>query len=215
MSNASASDDRRFAPAASRNREPILGVFRMRVNADARVLEIGSGSGEHAVHICTALPGIDWQPSDPDPASRASIAAWIGRTGLANVRAPLDIDVRAPAWGVEARAPYDAIVSINMIHIAPWASALGLLDGAARLLREGGVLFLYGPFMRGGVHTAPSNAAFDARLREENPEWGVRNLDNVLAAARERGLRFVAAVAMPANNYSVIIERMRRERAER
>jgi cyclopropane fatty-acyl-phospholipid synthase-like methyltransferase len=200
-------DARRFAPAAARNREPILEVFRARIDPRAKVLEIGSGSGEHAMHLCAAMPGLDWQPTDPDPASRASIAAWIAHTGLANVRAPLDLDVRSASWGVESRAPFDCIVSINMIHIAPWASTLGLLDGAARLLREGGRLFLYGPFMRGGVHTAPSNAAFDERLRGENPEWGVRDLDAVIAEASARGLRFAEAVGMPANNLSVLFER--------
>ena len=201
-------DLRRFAPAASRNREPILTVFRERVSADARVLEIGSGSGEHAIHLCAALPGLDWQPSDPDPASRASITAWIAHAGTDNIRAPLDIDVLAARWGVEARAPFDAIVSINMIHIAPWECALALLEGAARLLCEDGVLFLYGPFKRGGVHTAPSNAAFDERLRSENAQWGVRDLDEIVREASGRGLRFIEAVEMPANNLSVVFRRV-------
>jgi cyclopropane fatty-acyl-phospholipid synthase-like methyltransferase len=200
-------DLRRFAPAASRNREPILAVFRTRVPADARVLEIASGSGEHSIHLCTALPELDWQPSDPDPSSRRSIAAWIAHSGLANVRAPIDIDVRAHRWGVEEREPFDAIVSINMIHIAPWECALALLDGTARLLREDGVLFLYGPFKRGGAHTAPSNAAFDERLRDENPQWGVRDLDEIVVQAATRGLHFMEAVEMPANNLSVVFRR--------
>jgi SAM-dependent methyltransferase len=202
-------DLRRFASAASRNREPILTVLRTCVPADARVLEIGSGSGEHAIHFCAALPGLDWQPSDRDPASRESIAAWIAHSALGNVRAPLDIDVRTSRWGVEARAPFDAIVSINMIHIAPWECSLALLEGAARLLREDGTLFLYGPFMRGGVHTAPSNAAFDERLRSENAQWGVRDLDDIVAAAVPHGLALGEVVAMPANNYSVIFHRVR------
>ena len=200
-------DARRFAPAAGRNREPILEVLRARVSANARVLEIGSGSGEHAVHICAALPGLDWQPSDPDPASRASIAAWIAHARLTNIRPPLDIDVHAATWGVEDRAPFDVIVSINMIHIAPWSAALALLDGARRLLRDGGMLFLYGPFMRSGQHTAPSNAAFDERLRSENPEWGVRDLDEVGRVADSHGLNRVELVTMPANNYIAIFER--------
>ena len=201
-------DPRRFAPAASRNREPILAVFRTRVSPEARVLEIGSGSGEHAIQLCAALPGLDWQPSDPDPASRESIVAWIAHTGLGTVRTPLDIDVRAAHWGVEARAPFDVIVSINMIHIAPWECTLALLEGAARLLRDDGVLFLYGPFTRGGAHTAPSNAAFDERLRNENAEWGVRDLDEVVTAAATRGLRFSEVVEMPANNLSVLFRRV-------
>jgi cyclopropane fatty-acyl-phospholipid synthase-like methyltransferase len=208
-------DARRFAPAASRNREPILEVLRARVSPNARVLEIGSGSGEHAVHVCAALPVIDWQPSDPDPANRASIAAWIAHSGLANVRPPLDIDVHSASWGVEERAPFDAIVSINMIHIAPWSATLALLDGAARLLGAGGSLFLYGPFMRIGRHTAPSNAAFDERLRSENPAWGVRDLDEIALTAEPRGLRFVEAVAMPANNISVLFERVAGDESKR
>jgi SAM-dependent methyltransferase len=143
-------DARRFAPAATRNREPILEVLRARVPVGARVLEIGSGSGEHAVYVCAALPELDWQPSDPDPASRASIAAWTAYAGLGNIRPPLDIDVHAATWGMEECDPFDLIVSINMIHIAPLSATLALLEGAARLLREGGTLFLYGPFMRGG-----------------------------------------------------------------
>jgi cyclopropane fatty-acyl-phospholipid synthase-like methyltransferase len=200
-------DARRFAAAAGRNRDPILAVFRTRVAADARVLEIGSGSGEHAVHLCTALPGLDWQPSDPDPANRESMMAWIDHSGLSNVRPPLDIDVRAATWGVEAIAPFDVVVSINMIHVAPWQCALALLEGAARLLRESGVVFLYGPFMRGGAHTAPSNAAFDERLRNENSQWGVRDLDDVVRAGSELGLHCVDVVPMPANNLSVILRR--------
>jgi cyclopropane fatty-acyl-phospholipid synthase-like methyltransferase len=200
-------DARHFAAAAGRNREPILDVLRAHLSPDARVLEIGSGTGEHAVHFCAALPGLDWQPSDPDPGCRASIAAWIAHTGLRNVRAPLDLDVRASTWGeAEARAPYDCVVSINMIHIAPWDCALALLDGAARVLRAGGMLFLYGPFKRGGAHTAPSNAAFDARLRGENPGWGVRDLDDVVREAASRGLALAEIVEMPANNLSVLFE---------
>lgn len=200
-------DTRHFAAAAGRNRGPILEVLRAHLSPDACVLEIGSGTGEHAVHFCAALPGVDWQPSDPDPGCRASIAAWIAYAGLRNVRPPLDLDVRASAWGeAEARAPYDCVVSINMIHIAPWACALALLDGAARVLRPGGMLYLYGPFMRGGAHTAPSNAAFDARLRGENPEWGVRDLDDVIREAASRGLELAEIVEMPANNLSVLFE---------
>jgi|KBSSwiStaDraftv2_1062776.scaffolds.fasta_scaffold162950_3 SAM-dependent methyltransferase len=200
-------DARRFAPAATRNREPILEVLRARVPVGARVLEIGSGSGEHAVYVCAALPELDWQPSDPDPASRASIAAWTAYAGLGNIRPPLDIDVHAATWGMEECDPFDLIVSINMIHIAPWSATLALLEGAARLLREGGTLFLYGPFMRGGEHTAPSNEAFDARLRSENPEWGVRDLDEVVRAAEPRSLLHAETVAMPANNLAALFRR--------
>jgi SAM-dependent methyltransferase len=203
-----ASTDARLRyPATARNREPILEVLRARVPGSARVLELASGSGEHAMHLCAALPQLDWQPSDPDPECRASIAAWIGHSRLQNVRAPLAIDVLAGQWGVEARAPFDLIVCINMIHIAPWPCALALLDGAARLLRVGGQLYLYGPFKRGGAHMAPSNEAFDAQLRERDPAWGVRDLEEFSNAAAARELELTEVVAMPANNLSVFYRR--------
>lgn len=168
----------------------------------ARVLEIASGTGEHAVFVAKAMPGLTWQPSDPDPVSRASIAAWIAQEGLTNVLPPLDIDVRAEDWG--GTGPFDAVVAINMIHIAPWDAALDLLRGAGRLLREGGILFLYGPYKREGRHTAPSNEAFDAWLKERDPAFGVRDLEEVQSAALANGLRLNDIVEMPANNLSLV-----------
>jgi cyclopropane fatty-acyl-phospholipid synthase-like methyltransferase len=198
------SDGRMFSPATARNCEPILTVLRRVLPSRAKILEVASGAGEHAVNIAKALPGLDWQPSDPTADARGSIASWIAHERVANVRSPVDIDVCQEIWGVEDRSPYDAIVAINMIHIAPWSATLGLLNGAHRLLREGGILFLYGPFMRDHRHTAPSNAEFDVSLRSRDPEWGVRDLGEVEAAAAEGGLRLHDVVEMPANNLSVI-----------
>lgn len=194
-------DARQYAPATQRNREPILEVLRRVLPMQGLVLELSSGTGEHATFFAPHFPGLIWQPSDPDPAARASIAAWTKTTGATNVRPPLDIDARAPAWPVEKA---DAIVCINMIHITPWAATLGLFTGAARVLPEGAPVFLYGPFKRGGGHTAPSNEAFDASLRTRNPEWGVRDLGEVAAVAGQSGLELVEVIPMPANNLSVV-----------
>ena len=177
-------------------------MLRRVLPARGRVLEIASGTGEHAVFVAKALPGLTWQPSDPDPDSRASIAAWSAHERLTNVLPPLDIDVRADDWDV--MGPFDAVVAINMVHIAPWDAALGLLRGAGRLLGEGGILFLYGPYKREGRHTAPSNEAFDAWLKERDPAFGVRDLAEVQSAAAANGLRLDEIVEMPANNLSLV-----------
>ncbi|CAN7705557.1 DUF938 domain-containing protein [Cupriavidus necator] len=193
-------DARRMAPATERNREPILAVLRNVLPASGTVLEIASGTGQHAVHFAAALPGLTWQPSDPEAAARASIAAWTAHAGLANVRAPLALDVCRQPWGIDAA---DAVVCINMIHIAPWAAAEALFEGAGKLLCPGGVLFLYGPYRRGGAHTAPSNAAFDAQLRATDPDWGVRDMEAVIALGEAQGMRCDEPVPMPANNFSL------------
>lgn len=189
------------APSAERNKEPILRVLRRVLPPSGLVLEIASGTGQHVAHFARALPGLEWQPSDPDPGSRASVLAWTKE--LANVRAPLDLDVRRP-WPPE-RA--NAVVCINMIHIAPWAAAEGLVAGAGTVLESGGVLFLYGPYRRFGRHTAPSNEAFDASLRGQDPEWGVRDLEAVEKLAAAAGLGLEEVVAMPANNFGVVLRR--------
>lgn len=200
----SASDARRHAPSAARNRDPILDVLRRVLPARGRVLEIASGTGEHAIHFARHLPGVDWQPSDPDAESRESIAAWTADAGLANVLAPLDLDItsqhRPPAHA-------DAVVCINMIHIAPWAATEALMSAAARVLPPGGILYLYGPYKRDDRHTAPSNEAFDRDLRRRNAAWGVRDLQEVAAAASRRGLQLRETVQMPANNLSVVFVR--------
>jgi SAM-dependent methyltransferase len=202
MAVSSADDRRRHAPAAECNRDAILDVLRRVLPPQGLVLEIASGTGQHAAHFARGLPGLVWQPSDPDPDLRASIASWT--EGIATVRPPLDLDAARPDWPV---AHADAVVCINMIHIAPWPAALGLLAGAARILGPGAPLYLYGPFMRGGRHTAPSNEAFDADLRRRNPAWGVRDLDEVARAAEAAGLRPDGVVDMPANNLSVVFRR--------
>jgi len=193
---------RRHAPAADRNREPILAVLRTVLPEAGLVLEIASGTGQHVAYFAGALPGVVWQPSDPAPDARASVAAWTA--GMPNVRAPLDLDVTRVPWPVE-RA--DLIVNVNMVHIAPWAVCEALMRGAGELLAPGGVLFVYGPFTRPGVPTAPSNVDFDRSLRARDPSWGVRDLEEVARTALRHGLVLERAVEMPANNLSVVFRR--------
>jgi SAM-dependent methyltransferase len=202
-------DARLHAPATQRNREPILAVLRRLLPADGTVLEIASGTGEHAVWLAARLPGLLFQPSDPSAAQRASIAAWIESAGLGNVRAPLALDAAAAGWEAGAGIPSDlaAILCINMIHIAPWPAAQGLVRGAGRALAAGGLLYLYGPFHRGGRPTAPSNEAFDRSLRAQDPAWGVRDLEAVAAEADAAGFALAELVEMPANNLSVVFRR--------
>jgi hypothetical protein len=199
-------DARRFAPATARNREPILAVLERVLPARGLVLEIASGTGEHAVAIALRLPELTFQPSDADPGALASIEAWHRHSGLPNLRPALRLDVHAQPWPLPAGAP-DAILCINLIHIAPWSACVALLAGAAALLAPGAPLVLYGPYREGGVHTAPSNAAFDADLRQRDPSWGVRDLDAVAAEAAARGLDLDEVVAMPANNRTVVLRR--------
>ncbi|NIE68940.1 DUF938 domain-containing protein [Burkholderia sp. Ax-1719] len=192
------------APAAARNAAPILDVLRAALPAHGTVLEIASGTGQHAVHFATALPGVDWQPSDADPRARASIAAWRAHAGLDNLREPIELDVRSEPWPIDAVA---AIVCINMIHIAPWEAAIALMKGAGARIAPGGALVLYGPYRRDGAHTAPSNEAFDADLRARDPAWGVRDLEAVEALARAEGFVREAVVPMPANNFTVVFRK--------
>ncbi|MEL6060293.1 MULTISPECIES: DUF938 domain-containing protein [unclassified Methylobacterium] len=192
------------APAVARNRDAILDVLRGVLPARGTVLEIASGSGEHAIHVAAALPGLTWLPSDPEPEARRSVVAHTSRAGLTNILPPLALDARERAWPV---GPVDAIVCINMIHIAPWSATEGLMAGAGRALAEGGILFLYGPFREGDRHSADSNAAFDASLRARDPAWGVRDREAVTAEAARHGLRAIERVPMPANNLSLIFRR--------
>jgi SAM-dependent methyltransferase len=201
-------DARRHAPAAERNRDAILAVLKRHLPVRGLVLELASGSGEHAVHFAAALPDLVFQPSDPDAASCASIDAWAASAGLANLRPALALDATMPDWPIAAA---DAILCINMIHIAPWAAAIGLLQGAARILAPGGVLYLYGPYKRDGRHTAPSNDAFDRGLRARDPAWGVRDLEAVAALAAANGFAAPAIEPMPANNLSLIFRRLSTE----
>lgn len=190
-------------PATGRNQAAIRDVLARVLPAEGRVLEVGSGSGQHIAAFAADLPHLAWQASDPDPNYRASADAWARHAGL-DLPPALDLDAARHPWPVTSAA---AVMSVNMIHIAPWTACLGLLSGARDILPEGGVLYLYGPFAVGGTHTAESNARFDASLRAENPGWGVRNLDDVALEARGRGLHLVETVKMPANNLSVIFKK--------
>jgi hypothetical protein len=192
---------KREAPAAARNREPIAAVLREVLPARGTILEVASGTGEHAVHFASLWPGLRWQPSDPDPEAIASIQAWRAEAGLPNLAEPVQLDAAAPKWAVEAA---DAILCINMVHISPWKATEGLIRGAASLLPPGAPLVLYGPYRRAGVPTAPSNEAFDASLRARNPQWGLREVTAVAAEAERHGLRFDRLFEMPANNLTIV-----------
>ena len=198
------SDPRLYHPHVARNREPILDVLRRALPARGLVLEVASGSGEHAAFFANGLPSVSWQPSDMDAKALASVAAFQANSGAPNLLAPLRLDVTAAQWPIE-RA--DAIVNCNMIHISPWAACEGLIAGAERILPVGGILYLYGPYRIDGRHTAPSNEEFDANLRGRNAAWGIRDLGEVTALATRHGLTLVETVQMPANNLSVIFRR--------
>lgn len=194
------------SPSTARNREPILSVLKPRLPASGLVLEIASGAGEHAVYNAAALPHLAWQPTDPDPAALASIAAWREHAGLSNLLEPLRLDASLPdSWPIQSA---DALVNINMIHISPWAATEGLMTGAGRLLPPGSPLFLYGPYFEADVDTAPSNLAFDLDLKARNPAWGLRRLDDIVALAAVHGLRLQQRVAMPANNLALFFSKV-------
>jgi len=195
-------DARRFSPSAARNRDPILQALRPRLPAAGLVLEVAGGTGEHCAHLAAALPGLRFQPTDPDPDALASMDAWCG--GLPNVRPALALDAAAADWPVTAA---DAVLCINMIHIAPWEAAVGLVAGAARVLEPGGMLALYGPYMRGGQHTGPGNVAFDADLRVRNSAWGVRALEEMAALAAAAGFEMPEVIGMPADNLVLVFRR--------
>ncbi|PRY71391.1 DUF938 domain-containing protein [Halomonas ventosae] len=193
-------DPRLQSPAAARNRQPILEVLRQVLPEHARILEVASGSGEHALYLAGAMPGWRWQPSDPNPRALASIVAWREAAGLVNLLEPQQLDVTGD-WPAE---PFEAVVAINLLHISPWTVTEALLAGAGDALLPGGVLYFYGPFRREGRHTASSNAAFDADLRARDPRWGIRDLEAVTAEAGRHGLTLDRVVTMPANNLSVV-----------
>ncbi len=194
---------KRHAPATERNRDPIAAVLREVLPARGLVLEVASGTGQHAAYFARLFPGLEWQPSDPDPDALTSIEAWVADAGAANLREPIEVDA-AGTWPVE-RA--DAVLCINMVHISPWTATLGLLARAARLLPAGGPLILYGPYRRSEVETAKSNEAFDRSLKARNPDWGLRDLDQVTAAAEAERLVLERVVEMPANNVSVVFRK--------
>lgn len=213
------SDARQFAPATQRNREFILEVLSQVLPSQGTVLEISSGTGEHAVYFASKLKPRKWVPSDPNPTARKSIAAWQEFVNLDNLYSPVDINTQSPVWIVEPGGnwehqqdllnfPITTIVNINMIHISPWESCLGLMAGASRILPSGGILYMYGPYKRNGEHTAPSNESFDNSLRSQNPSWGVRNLNDVIEVAQNHDLELLQVYEMPANNLSVVYRRV-------
>ena len=199
-------DIRQTSPSVARNREPILTELQRVLPPDAHVLELASGSGEHAVFFAHAMPSVTWQPSDPDSDARASIEAWRQSEALPNLLAPLDIDLTVPTWETP-RQRYDAVIAINVIHISPWQATLGLVTGAAQLLARDGQLITYGAYKHRGEHTAPSNESFDQWLKARDPRFGVRDMEAVDAAAREQGLRLRQVVTMPANNFMLLFGR--------
>lgn len=206
------SDGRLYACATQRNRQPILEILLQVLPPTGTVLEIASGTGEHANFFASHLGKRKWLTSEPNPQLRASINAWFQRNPAENIHPPFNIDAREPVWAVETELPKDlhpivATININMIHISPWSACLGLMAGAGRILPEGGILYLYGPFKQGGKHTAPSNEAFDETLKMQNPDWGVRDLEEVIAAANLQNLKLQTIYQMPANNISVVLKR--------
>jgi SAM-dependent methyltransferase len=199
-------DARLMAPATARNREHITKVLAHHLPSQGLVLEVASGSGEHITHFAGVLSAdLRFQPSDPDADARASIDAWVQSTGARNVLPAIALDASADPWPIQ-RA--DAVICVNMIHIAPWEAAIGLVRGAARVLPANGLLYLYGPYRRDGRHTAPSNEAFDRSLRQQNPDWGVRDLEAVAKLAEEHGFARPLIEEMPANNLSLIFHRV-------
>ena len=199
---APASGPKRSAPAALRNRQHIADVLADWLPSQGVVLEIASGTGEHAVHFARRFPSLDWQPSDIHADALSSIAAWHAEAGLPNVREPVMLDAAAGNWPIDDA---DAVLSINMVHISPWQSALGLIAGAARLLPTGAPLILYGPWLSETIETAPSNAAFDADLRRRDERWGLRTVEEFTAAAK--GFELVEMRRMPANNSMLLYRR--------
>ena len=197
-------DSRRSAPHVARNTAPILEVLQAVLPEKGLVLEVASGSGEQSVAFARAFPKLLWQPSDPDAAALASIQAWRDSEGVFNLLPPIELDARAVGWPI---ASAEAIVCINMVHISPWEATLGLMRGAGRILDLGAPLYLYGPYRQQGVATAPSNEAFDLSLKSRNPEWGLRNIEEVQAAAEAAGLALERTVPMPANNLSIVFRR--------
>jgi hypothetical protein len=197
-------DRRRQSPAAARNARPILDVLGSILPPSGLVLEVASGTGEHAVYFAKALPGLVWQPSDPSADACGSVDAWSTAAGLTNLRRALDLDAADERWPIKQA---DAIICINMVHISPWSATEGLMRGAGALLAPSAPLFLYGPFRRGGVATAASNEAFHDDLRHRDPAWGLRDLDDVVNCAQSSGLELEFLVEMPANNLSVVFRR--------
>jgi Protein of unknown function (DUF938) len=222
---AGASGARRSAPAALRNREPIADVLEEWLPGEGMVLELASGTGEHVVYFAERFGKLEWQPSDIHPDALASIAAWRDETKLPNVRAPLVIDAASPDWPIgqadavlsikmhsdscegsktARKSGFDVVLNLNMVHISPWSAAIGLITGASKVLKHHGALILYGPWLQRGVQTAPSNSAFDRQLRERDPEWGLRFVEDFEIIASDYGFTLEQTRAMPANNLMLL-----------
>lgn len=199
-------DGKWTSQAAERNKGPILEVLTRILPASGIVLEIASGTGQHVIHFAKGLPALTWQPSDPDAELRRSISRRAEEEQLENVRTPVDLDVSRLPWPLHAA---DAILCINMIHVAPWSATAKLFDGAKALLAPGHVLYMYGPYRRAGRHTSPGNEKFDADLRAQDPEWGVRNLEEVAELGARAGFTLDETIEMPANNLSLVFRRER------
>ena len=197
-------DGRLWSPSAERNRRAIGEALSRVLPQSGLVLEVGSGTGQHAVHFGRLMPDLTWQPSEQDADCLRSISAWASMESLPNMRPPLYLDIADERWPIEAA---DAVVSINLIHIAPWSATHALLRGASSILPAAGLLCLYGPYREGGKHTSASNRAFDAQLQAVNPGWGVRDLDEVSSEARAVDLEFVRTFEMPANNLIVVFRK--------
>lgn len=197
-------DERLYAPSTARNKEPVYGVLAPLLPVSGLVLEIASGAGEHITGLAERRGDLTFQPSDPDETARRSINAWRDTLGLENMRDALDIDASASTWPLDAA---DLVFSINMIHISPWAAAVGLFEGAARLLPAGAILYTYGPYKRDGRHTSEGNIEFDASLRQRDPTWGIRDVAELTALAERSGFSAPDVVEMPANNLSLVFRR--------
>ncbi len=195
------------SPSASRNAGDILSALKPRLPASGLVLEIASGTGQHCAAFAREFSGLTFQPSDPDPAARASIEAWRGEAPAGNVHPALDLNVTSQDWWAAVQGPVTAIIAINLLHISPWAATTGLFAGAAKLLKPDGMVFTYGAYRRGGRHTAPSNADFDASLKHRNPDWGVRDIDDIADVAGANGLHLAEIVDMPSNNMLLVWRR--------
>jgi len=198
-------DARRSAPAALRNREPIADVLREWLPESGVVLEVASGTGEHSALFAERFPNLELQPSDVSPDAVASIRVWSALVGLPNLRPPIEVDASHPDWSIRGA---DAVLNINMVHISPWSAALGLLDGATRLLAPGAPLVLYGPWITDEWPTAPSNLAFDADLKRRNPDWGLRKVEDFVREASKRDFEFTDQRQMPANNLMLLFRRL-------
>lgn len=192
---------KRHAPATARNSQPLAEVLAEELPDRGLVLEVASGSGEHAVFLARQFPALEWQPSDVDLEALASVDAWAAEAAVANLRPAIALDAAQANWPIAAA---DAVLCVNMVHISPWSAAVGLFTGAGRILTSGAPLVLYGPFIEPGRETAPSNLAFDQSLKQRNSEWGLRNTADLDALAADHGLRRTARHAMPANNLVLV-----------